>query len=79
MNRQCSRPACSAHSEATLTYDYAERLVTLGHLSDQAHPMTYDLCAMHADGLTVPRGWELHDRRVVRVASFGEPRSSIAS
>jgi hypothetical protein len=27
--------------------------------------MTHDLCDQHADGLVVPRGWQLEDRRVV--------------
>jgi hypothetical protein len=25
--------------------------------------MAYDLCDVHADALTVPRGWVLEDRR----------------
>jgi hypothetical protein len=27
--------------------------------------MTHDLCERHADGLSVPRGWRLEDRRIV--------------
>jgi hypothetical protein len=25
--------------------------------------MSYDLCKVHADALSVPRGWRLEDRR----------------
>lgn len=28
--------------------------------------MAYDLCDVHADALTVPRGWHLEDRRQPR-------------
>lgn len=48
---------------ATLTYVYAESTAVLGPLATYAEPHTYDLCASHAEGLTVPRGWE-----VVRLA-----------
>jgi hypothetical protein len=26
--------------------------------------MTHDLCGRHADTMSVPRGWTLHDRRI---------------
>lgn len=48
---------------ATLAYDYAARSVWLGPLADEPHPSTHDLCAGHAEGLTVPQGWALDDRR----------------
>lgn len=44
---------------ATLTYDYAESTAVLGPLAVAAEPHAYDLCVMHADRLTVPRGWEV--------------------
>ena len=31
----------------------------LGPLATYAEPHCYDLCAQHADRLTVPRGWEV--------------------
>jgi hypothetical protein len=34
-------------------------------LSEDDHPMTYDLCERHANGLSVPKGWRLEDRRKV--------------
>ena len=64
MLRSCARPACAAPASATLAYDYAGQSVWVDPLSDESHPMTHDLCGRHADSLSVPRGWELHDRRV---------------
>lgn len=54
---------------ATLTYAYADRAVVLGPLATYAEPHTYDLCLVHAERMTAPRGWE-----VVRVGGeFPEP------
>ncbi len=44
---------------ATLTYVYADSTAVLGPLATYAEPHTYDLCAVHAERLTVPRGWEV--------------------
>ena len=48
---------------ATLTYVYSDSTAVLGPLATFAEPHCYDLCAPHAERLTVPRGWE-----VVRLA-----------
>jgi hypothetical protein len=47
-----------------LAYDYSGQAVWVDALSYEPHPMTHDLCGRHADRLSVPRGWTLHDRRV---------------
>ncbi|MFJ5955540.1 DUF3499 domain-containing protein [Paenarthrobacter sp. NPDC092416] len=57
--RQCSRSACRQSAVATLTYVYAESTAVLGPLAMYAEPHAYDLCAQHAQTLTVPRGWEV--------------------
>ncbi len=44
---------------ATLTYVYADSTAVLGPMATYAEPHTYDLCALHAGRLTVPRGWEV--------------------
>jgi hypothetical protein len=44
---------------ATLTYVYAESTAVVGPLATQAEPHSYDLCAVHAKRLTVPRGWDV--------------------
>ena len=48
---------------ATLTYVYSDSTAVLGPLALHAEPHCYDLCAVHAERLTAPRGWE-----VVRLA-----------
>jgi hypothetical protein len=63
MTRACARPGCGETATATFVYDYRERTTWLDVLADERHPMAYDLCAPHADALTVPRGWQLVDRR----------------
>ena len=69
MSRQCSRTACSGGAIATLTYVYSDQTAVLGPLATYAEPHTYDLCVLHAEGLTVPRGWD-----VIRPATeFIEP------
>ena len=57
--RQCSKTGCQGASVATLTYVYADQTAVLGPLATFAEPHTYDLCATHAERLTVPRGWEV--------------------
>jgi hypothetical protein len=59
LSRQCSRTACSARAIATLTYVYSDQTAVLGPLATYAEPHTYDLCLVHAKGLTVPRGWDV--------------------
>ena len=44
---------------ATLTYVYSEQTAVLGPLATYAEPHTYDLCVVHAKGLTAPRGWDV--------------------
>lgn len=57
--RRCSRPSCTRHAAATLTYIYSESTAVLGPLSDVVEPHGYDMCAVHAERLTAPLGWEL--------------------
>jgi hypothetical protein len=75
-SRTCARPACNISASATLSYDYSSRTAWVERLNDEAHPMCYDLCPDHADGLRVPQGWALQDRRMVFPADIPQ---SIAS
>jgi hypothetical protein len=61
--RRCSRTACGKAAVATLTYVYSDSTAVLGPLATYAEPHCYDLCVLHAERLTAPRGWE-----VVRLA-----------
>ncbi len=44
---------------ATLTYVYADSTAVLGPLATFAEPHAYDLCAIHSERLSAPRGWEV--------------------
>lgn len=44
---------------STLTYVYADSTAVLGPLATFAEPHCYDLCLMHSERLTAPRGWEI--------------------
>lgn len=62
--RQCSRSGCSETATATLGYDYASSRAWIDHLLVDRDPHRYDLCARHANRLSVPSGWHLDDRRL---------------
>ena len=55
--RLCSKVACAREAVATLTYDYGDQMAALGPLGAADHPHAHDLCAQHADRLSVPAGW----------------------
>jgi hypothetical protein len=57
--RLCSRPACKQAALYTLAYVYRDSTAVLGPLAAYVEPHCYDLCAAHADRLTVPRGWDV--------------------
>ncbi len=44
---------------STLTYVYADQTAVLGPLATYAEPHAYDLCDLHSDRLSAPRGWEV--------------------
>lgn len=44
---------------ATLTYVYSDSTAVVGPLATYAEPHCYDLCAVHSERLTAPRGWEV--------------------
>lgn len=57
--RRCSKPSCTRAAVATLTYVYADCTAVLGPLATYAEPHCYDLCQVHSERLTAPRGWEV--------------------
>jgi hypothetical protein len=58
-SRCCSRTACRQPPVYTLTYVYRDSTAVLGPLAAYVEPHCYDLCATHAERLTVPRGWDV--------------------
>lgn len=69
--RRCSRTACGRAAVTTLTYVYADQTAVLGPLATFAEPHAYDLCEIHSERLSAPRGWE-----VVRLARDETPGPS---
>ncbi|MCX7521072.1 DUF3499 family protein [Microbacterium sp. STN6] len=63
--RPCSRAACQREAIATLTYDYADSMAVLGPLSLVHEPHSYDLCAVHAERMSAPKGWQVVRHQVV--------------
>lgn len=58
-SRRCSRTACDRPAVLTLTYVYADQTAVVGPLATYAEPHSYDLCDVHGDRLSAPRGWEV--------------------
>ena len=50
-----------------MSYDYGVRTVYLGTLAQERHPAIYDLCARHAQHLSLPRGWTVRLDRLAAV------------
>jgi hypothetical protein len=44
---------------APLTYVYSDQTAVLGPLATYAEPHAYDLCEVHSERLSAPRGWEV--------------------
>ena len=71
MTISCVR--CATPSDATLTYAYYRREAWLFDAdSDYRGGTTYPMCAAHADRVTTPIGWVLHDRRNPLRGAVGE-------
>jgi len=58
--RICARPGCGAPAAATLRFQPTQREAWLVELEADAVRTEGDLCARHAAGLVLPRGWQLH-------------------
>ncbi len=61
--RMCRRPVCQRPAVATLTFHYQCASVLLMDLVEERHPSRWDMCALHADSLRVPLGWDHVDER----------------
>lgn len=65
--RICSKVACAREAVATLTFDYGDQMAALGPLGSSDHPHAHDLCAPHAERLSVPAGWVVIRHEALRV------------
>jgi hypothetical protein len=71
LSRTCSRVACPRDAVATLTYVYADSMAVLGPLSNTHEPHSYDLCAIHAERLSAPQGWQVMRHSVLGEVGYG--------
>jgi hypothetical protein len=55
--RVCSKVGCAREAVSTLTYDYGDQMAAIGPLGAAGDPHAHDLCAVHTDRLSVPKGW----------------------
>lgn len=60
--RLCGRPGCDEPATATFTFNSRLQTAWLDHFGETPASAGH-VCQRHADTLTPPRGWELHDRR----------------
>lgn len=59
--RLCARPGCGTPAAATLRFQPTQREAWLVDLDADDARTEGDLCARHAAGLVLPRGWQLHN------------------
>ena len=65
--RLCSKVGCAREAVSTLTYDYGDQMVVVGPLAGERDPHAHDLCAIHTDRLSVPKGWVVVRHETLRV------------
>ncbi len=66
------RPGCDRPAVARLSYDPVTCAVWLDDIAERVG-RNQEICALHAERLTVPRGWELADRRAEQAPMFATP------
>jgi hypothetical protein len=71
--RLCARPGCGAPAAATLRFQPTQREAWLVDLDGDAARTEGDLCARHAAGLVLPRGWRLHNAVTTPLQIASEP------
>jgi hypothetical protein len=71
--RLCARPGCGSPAAATLRFQPTQREAWLVDLDDDGARTEGDLCARHAAGLVLPRGWQLHDSLASSRSASSEP------
>jgi len=57
LERLCSKVGCAREAVSTLTYDYDDQMAVLGPLGASRDVHAHDLCAIHTDRMSAPKGW----------------------
>lgn len=65
--RLCSKVGCAREAVTTLTFDYGDQMAALGPLGGGTDPHAHDLCAIHTERLSVPKGWVVIRHETLRV------------
>ncbi|BDV30058.1 hypothetical protein Microterr_07180 [Microbacterium terricola] len=65
--RLCSKVGCAREAVSTLTYDYTDQMAAVGPLGAASDPHAHDLCAIHTERLSVPKGWVVVRHETLRV------------
>lgn len=63
MGAHCCRPDCDQDAVARLAADFNRREGWLRDVAAGDGPHDYLLCGRHADKMSLPRSWVLHDER----------------
>lgn len=71
------RPGCDRDAATRLTYDPIGCEVWLDDLAERVG-RHQEICALHAERLTVPRGWSLSDRRSAEPPMFVTATTEVA-
>ena len=79
MRRLCERPGCSLPTAVSYVIDNAGLVVRLDSAPSADPAIAGSLCQKHADGLRVPRGWTIDDRRESVPRLFLAPNTKAAS
>lgn len=80
MSKVCARPLCAEVATVRFSFEAEGRFIVLDRKLDEWGGSGV-LCEVHADRLTVPRGWQLDDRRIsaprlFRVANPAAPKAA---
>ena len=68
--RLCTRNGCREEARVALTFQYANSVIWVDHLSDERRPQVYEFCEIHWNRFAPPTGWTLEDRRRTVVLPF---------
>jgi hypothetical protein len=77
VRRLCERPGCSLPTAVSYVIDNGGLVVRLDSAPSADPALAGSLCQKHADGLRVPRGWTIDDRREAVPRLFLAPDTNV--